>query len=293
MQGNKSIFISTKPFQKTAQALTAILLIAVFLTSCAPPLGQSNPTPQPIPQSTSTVVDNQTNAVTASAISTLSEQLKISTDAIQLVNIESIQWPDSCLGVRQAGIMCAMHVVDGYRIRLSTNGQTYETHSNLDGSQIVVVPGPIPTPAGISFINNTSGQCQAFLFEENQDVLSGSCNSTLETTPFIEVVRVSELSHYIATYQSFNMNMPSGSINFVGKGETIASDIEQRSITAWVQLVADETQAGRSNAASGLVIGWHRDGGLAGFCDDLFIYETGVVIATSCKHEHAQRLGQT
>jgi hypothetical protein len=254
---------------------------------------QSDPTPQSIPQSTSTVGDDQTSAVTAAAISALSEQLKISTDAIQLVDIKSVQWPDSCLGVQTPGIMCAMHVVDGYRIDLSANGQTYETHSNLDGSQIVVVPGPIPTPAGISFTSNPSDQCETFLFSENQDVMFGACNRTLKAASYVESTRASELSHYIATYHSFTINMPDGSINFVGRGDTPATDVAQRSIAAWAQLVASETQSGRSSAASGLVIGWHREGGLAGFCDDLSVYVTGAVSASSCKNGQADDLGQT
>jgi hypothetical protein len=56
------------------------------------------------------------------------------------VDVQPVQWPDSCLGVQIPGIMCAMHVVDGYRIILLANDQTYEVHSNLDGSQIALVP---------------------------------------------------------------------------------------------------------------------------------------------------------
>ena len=189
--------------------------------------------------------------------------------------------------------MCAMHVVDGYRITLSANGQTYEVHSNLDGSQIVLVPGPVPTSAGISFTVGTSNQCQTFLFNKDQDVMYGPCNGTLEKTPFVETARAHELNHFLTTYQSFTMDMPSESMNFVGTGDTHASDIEQRSIVAWAQLVADETQAGRSSAASGLVIGWHREGGLAGFCDDLAVYATGAVNASSCRNGQAENLGQT
>jgi len=293
MKENKMIFMSAKPFQKTALAVITILLIAVFLTSCAPPLVQSNPTPQPVLQSTPTVIDDQTGVVTTAAKSALAEQLKIGTDAIQLVDIESVQWPDSCLGVQQAGIMCAMHVVDGYRVSLSVNDQAYETRSNLDGSQIVVVPGPVPTSAGISFTVRTSNQCQTFLFNKDQDVMYGPCNGTLEKTPFVETARALELNHFLTTYQSFTMDMPSESMNFVGTGDTHASDIEQRSIVAWAQLVADETQAGRSSAASGLVIGWHREGGLAGFCDDLAVYATGAVNTSSCRNGQAENLGQT
>ena len=103
MKRNKIFFISTKLFNQPAQVLTAILLVAVFLTSCAPPLVQSNPTPQPVLQSTPTVIDDQTSVVTAAAKSALAEQLKIGTDAIQLVDIESVQWPEAAWACNRPG----------------------------------------------------------------------------------------------------------------------------------------------------------------------------------------------
>jgi hypothetical protein len=42
-----------------------------------------------------------------------------------------------------------------------------------------------------------------------------------------------------------------------------------------------------------LVIGWHREGGLAGFCDDLAVYATGAVNTSSCRNGQAENLGQT
>jgi hypothetical protein len=66
--------------------------------------------------------------------------LNINNEPIQIVDVQQVQWPDTCLGVQQPGIMCAMHVVDGFKITLSANNQSYEVHSNLDGSQIVLVP---------------------------------------------------------------------------------------------------------------------------------------------------------
>jgi hypothetical protein len=140
MKENKTNLISIRSFRKPAQALTVILSIAVLLTACAPQLAQSNPTPQQVAGSTPTVANDQENTVITAAKSALAKQLQISVDSIQLVDIQQVQWPDGCLGVQQPGIMCAMHVVDGYKVMLSANDQTHEVRSNLDGSQIVVVP---------------------------------------------------------------------------------------------------------------------------------------------------------
>ena len=147
MKENKMIFMSTKPFKKTA---LTILLIAVFLTSCAPSLAQNTPTPPPVPQPTSTTAaqSGMDTLPVARAKSFLADKLNISNETIQFVETQAVQWPDSCLGVQQPGIMCAMHVVDGYRVTLSANDQTYEVRSNLDGSQTVLSPDPASMPKG-------------------------------------------------------------------------------------------------------------------------------------------------
>ena len=125
---------------KRYKILTAFLLITVALTSCATTLVQNTPTPQQVSGSTPTVNNDQENTVITDAKSMLATQLQISVASIQLVDIQQVQWPDGCLGVQQPGIMCAMHVVDGYRVTLSAQGQTHEVRTNLDGSQIVIVP---------------------------------------------------------------------------------------------------------------------------------------------------------
>ncbi len=287
MNNNKLKFIGLLSFGKLIQVLLATTLIAVLSTACMQPTGTPVPgTPVP----STPAIDS--DAAVKAAKNSLADQLRINVDSVQLLFAQSIQWPDSCLGVTQSGIMCAMHVVDGYLIQLSANDQTYELHTNLDGSQIVRVPGLIPTPAGISFTVGTGEQCQIFLIEENQNVLHGSCDKSLETTPFIEAYRASELDHYIASYHSFTLNTPNGFVNFIGKGDTEASSSQQRSMAAWADMVANEITAGRSSAGTGLVIGWHREGGLAGFCDDVTIYASGVAAATTCKSGKAEEVGK-
>ncbi len=102
----------------------------------------------------------------------------------------------------------------------------------------------------------------------------------------------SELDHYIATLPSIPAKYPNGFVNFIGKGNTEASSSQQRSMAAWADMVANEITAGRSSASNGLVIGWHREGGLAGFCDDVIIYASGAATATTCKSGKAEEVGK-
>jgi hypothetical protein len=136
---NRSTFNLPKNWVKV---LLLGVLSAIFLAACATTTGLGFAPTQP---ATPTLSNNQASAVQA-AKSMLAGQLKIDVNAIQLVDIQAVQWPDSCLGVSQVGIMCAMHVVDGYRINLTANSLTYEAHSNLDGSQIVFLPLATPGP---------------------------------------------------------------------------------------------------------------------------------------------------
>ena len=212
--------------RKGVLAFLALSLAAVLLAACAQPGPNNTPSPQPTSRSTvqptalpaATPTADATAAVVLAAKTMLAEKSKAGIDAIQLVDIQPVQWPDSCLGVPQAGMMCAMHVVDGYRVTLSTSGLNYEAHSNLDGSQMVFVAGPLLKSTGMSYSLGAGDQCQAFLMAENQDVAFGPCFGALKTAPFGDKIRAEELSHYIQTYQSFSLSLPQGTLNFSGTG---------------------------------------------------------------------------
>ena len=129
--------------------LLALSSIAILLTACGGSATQAVPTPKPTPTTAAPGGGMDTLPVTR-AKSFLADKLGISAETIQLVDAQAVEWPDSCLGVQTPGIMCAMHVVSGLKITLSANGQTYELHTNLDGSQIVIAPNPVSTTAGQS-----------------------------------------------------------------------------------------------------------------------------------------------
>jgi len=292
--------IFTKLPARGLYAVLALSLGAILLVACAQTAQTSRPTsqptttpvrlPSPMPEVTPT---GSADSVVLAAKTMLAEKSKTTIDAIQVVDIQPVQWPDSCLGVPQDGIMCAMHVVDGYRVILSVNNLQYEAHSNQDGSQMIFVPGPVLTEPGMTYSVGQGDQCQTYLFTENQEAASGPCYGVLNRVPYVEKMRTEELSHYLQSYKPFSMSNSQGFLNFSGTGSAQASGFEQRSMAAWAQIVADETQSGHSSAAAGLAIGWHRSGGLAGFCDDLSVYVTGVASATSCKNGKATDLGQT
>ena len=68
----------------------------------------------------------------------LAAELGVAADAVTLMEIEAVEWPDSSLGCPQPDMMYAQVITNGYRIVLEANGATYNYHtdSNPDG-QIV------------------------------------------------------------------------------------------------------------------------------------------------------------
>lgn len=63
------------------------------------------------------------------AVAHLAQQLGISPDAITVVTIEEVTWPDASLGCPQPGMMYAQVLTPGYRLVLEAAGKTYEYHA--------------------------------------------------------------------------------------------------------------------------------------------------------------------
>src|SRR5665648_708421 len=104
--------------EKWAPASTILILFAMLITACAQqPVQYITPTAQPPvqPTVTSTSPGTTSDMAIAAAESILTDQFMGASVDIQLIDIQSVDWPDSCLGVTQSGIVCAMHVVSGYR----------------------------------------------------------------------------------------------------------------------------------------------------------------------------------
>ena len=130
-----------QPHKKWMYILVALALTAVLLAACGGKTASTAPTQQAVP--TRSGQDSNQEKSVAAAKEFLANKLDDRVNAIQLVGVEPVQWPDGCLGVQTPGIMCAMHVVDGYKITLSAQGKLYIIHSNLDGSENALEPNPV------------------------------------------------------------------------------------------------------------------------------------------------------
>jgi hypothetical protein len=83
---------------------------------------------------------NYPDAVLA-ALADLALRLEIAVDQIRVLEVESMSWPDSCLGVTSPDEMCLQVITPGHRIVLEANGQSYEYHTDATGTNLRIAPG--------------------------------------------------------------------------------------------------------------------------------------------------------
>ncbi|MCC6456693.1 MAG: hypothetical protein IT328_17190 [Caldilineaceae bacterium] len=220
----------------------------------------------------------------------LAQQLQLNLDQVEIVSVEKVEWPDACLGVYTADMMCAQVITPGYLVILSVDGQQYEYHTNLDGNFVQLATAPEANIGDVLIDwQQTLDTCQSAQFGRD-GVVFGPCMGVRMGGKLVSSERENELADFVATYAPFESETPAGIVTFNGAGSTEATPAEQRMIAEWARQAALEASAGRSGASWGLAFAWHREGGIAGFCDDLTVYVTGQLFASSCKGQTAQTI---
>jgi len=80
--------------------------------------------------------------VEAKARLKLSNELGLTQTALALTIASRVDWPDASLGCPTEGESYAQVVVPGFRMGFELQGETYEVHSNVDGTQMVRCVSP-------------------------------------------------------------------------------------------------------------------------------------------------------
>ena len=73
------------------------------------------------------------------AIRYLSVHENLPAEEINVISFDPMEWPDSCLGVVEEGIVCAPVITPGYKILLDANGSTFEFHTDFYGSRLIPI----------------------------------------------------------------------------------------------------------------------------------------------------------
>jgi hypothetical protein len=74
-------------------------------------------------------------AVTA-AIHALAQELSLDPGTIEVLDYETVEWADACLGLGGEGEVCAQVVTPGWRIHLRAGGAEYEAHTDALGTVV-------------------------------------------------------------------------------------------------------------------------------------------------------------
>jgi hypothetical protein len=120
-------YLSTKTFQALA-GIILILALGACSSGTEPVTGPDGTLPSPPPQAVLAAADQ------------LSQTIGVPVEEIEILDFESMEWPDSCLGVPEEGQSCLQVITEGYRVQLEANGQPYEMRTDQDGTIIVQVP---------------------------------------------------------------------------------------------------------------------------------------------------------
>jgi hypothetical protein len=118
--------------------------------------------------------------------------------------------------------------------------------------------------------------------------LVGPAGGPLSRTVFSSRARAEDLRFFLRRYAPFRVPVPGGELVFRGKGRARAGAAERRMIAEWALLAAVEAAGRTESAIYGLVLAWHR-GGAPGICDDISVYRTGEVRASSCSWDEEIR----
>ncbi len=260
---------------------------------------EATATPLPIPTPTPAVETEPPSAtgqeaVVAAVRDTAATALGVDPEAVEIVSIEAVQWPDSCLGVTLTDQACAEVITPGYRVVVEVDGARYAVHTNEDGStarfaEPVEPPaGALPGDLGMAW-RSSSEPCDSAVITADS-IAFGTCGGPLKQAPLGSQELADDLAYYTSVYAPFEAQTLAGWLGFNGSGLAVATPAEQRMMAEWARLVAQQAEQGRSDAAWGLAMVWHREGGIAGFCDDLAVYVAGHGWPSTCQTDPATTL---
>lgn len=129
--------------------------------------------------------------------------------------------------------------------------------------------------------------CETAAFSSG-NISHGACGKVLTVTSLQSTVYGSRFSEIADSYASFAAETSAGSLIFKGVGSLVPTEAEKRAIAEWAKLTFEIAGGEVADGSASLAFTWHREGGIAGFCDDVAVYLTGLVTTADCKGFNAE-----
>ncbi len=246
-----------------------------------------------VPTPEAALDESQLPPAALAAQQTLANQLQVDPQSVSVLSVEAVDWPSACLGAEQPGEMCAAVITPGYRIILTANGSEYVVHTNDDGSNYRIVDSPAAQVGDtvISWVgSDAEGACVTAEIAL-EGVAYGGCNDEkLVPVPLVFSGRPDDLDTLRLNFAPFAAATAAGDVVFMGVGNEIATEAEQRMIAERARAAFFEARGGASAVGSGLALQSYQEGGIAALCQSVSLYLTGIAYVADCTTEPAQTL---
>jgi hypothetical protein len=136
--------------------MVALSFILLFSSACSasrfdglsddrPPLSSPGASPAIAPLPSADITDTtdalpSQDAVVQLLKASLSREIRLSEAAINLKEIEAVEWSDSCLGLSQPEEFCAQMITPGYQVTFTTAEKNFVVHSDRTGESYRIAP---------------------------------------------------------------------------------------------------------------------------------------------------------
>jgi len=244
--------------------VVGIFTLALLLTACAPPTPAANEQPSIIIEQPPQGSNEMTPAQIA-ALTELSKILNLPADQITLISTETVTWPDGCLGVQKAGVMCTQANVEGFRIIFEAKGGKYELHTDAMG-KIVMLANNL----------NVDNMAETAVINQLSNNLRLVANAI--TVVSSETVAFSDTCMGVAM-----QDVTCVEANMLGR----IIVLEANGIQYEYHVSGDGSRIQPATFA----LTWRREGGIAGFCDSLTVFLSGEVYGNQCKSQPNGTMG--
>ena len=228
----------------------------------------------------------------------LARAIDVPVDSIAIVETHGCVWPDAALGLGRPGEQYSPLHTPGYRIRVRARGVTYEYRTDRTASLVRTESGPLPAPPalvlewvrapGETLRVDAAGQVSGRV---------GRHRARFALTPDERWV----INHWRGLSSPIDdAGARDGLRLLAGIGSRALAPEERRAVretmdgacarTLPLDVIARRDLAGADRTSDREpLLAWHREGGIAGFCDDLVVMRGGLAAIASCRTAHAVR----
>jgi hypothetical protein len=192
----------------------------------------------------------------------LAEHLDIDPYRIIIASAEPVEWADACLGAPAVDELCSQTVTPGFAGILQTRGAQYEYRTDQTGLEVRLTPGAVLSA---------------------RQILAQS-GIRLDAIGTVSVVPVEWPDVCLGIHDS-----GATCAAVVTPGFRVVLEADGETYTYHASEGGQTVKVVPNSPADAPILEWHREGGMAGFCDDLTVDASGTALLTSCSGIEIQR----